>query len=157
MTPIETEATEYIVWLQVHNYAETTVAAGSVTWLLHSLLRSTGVDDAGRHLELLQAYQQELYEHRKRYGQPLAVATQAQRLVPVTHFFTWLRRSGRLATQPGERPADAQARPPAPRGDPEQHRDERCCSPRLTSRGHSVSATGPYSRSSTPARFAEPN
>jgi integrase/recombinase XerD len=41
-----------------------------------------------------------LFERRKRGGATLAVATQAQRLIPVTHFFTWLPRSGRVAANP---------------------------------------------------------
>jgi integrase/recombinase XerD len=102
MTVIEAEASEYIVWLQVHNYAGTTVAC-RIRYLAYfvEFCSRHEIDDPRRiTLELLQGYQQELYEHRKRCGQPLAVATQAQRLVPVTHFFTWLRRSGRISTNP---------------------------------------------------------
>src|SRR5207244_1216413 len=47
-----------------------------------------------------QRYQHQLFEHRKRNGQPLTFATQAQRLVPVCHFFSWLRRSGELTVNP---------------------------------------------------------
>ena len=102
MNAIETEASEYIVWLQVHNYAETTVACRIryLAYFAEFCSRHEVADPRDVTLELLQAYQQELYEHRKRCGQPLAVATQAQRLVPVTHFFTWLRRSGRIASSP---------------------------------------------------------
>ena len=102
MTAIEVAAAEYIVWLQVHNYAETTVACRVryLGYFIEFCLRH-GIDDPQAvTLEFLQAYQELLYEYRKRGGQPLAVATQAQRLVPVTHFFTWLRRSGRLAINP---------------------------------------------------------
>jgi len=102
MTPIETEAQEYLLWLRVHNYADTTIA-GRVRYLEYftSFCHQHGVDQAEAvAFELLQAYQHQLFEHRKRDGQPLSFATQAQRLVPVAHFFTWLRRSGRLAVNP---------------------------------------------------------
>ncbi len=97
MTPIESDSSDYILWLRVHNYADTTIA-GRVRYLalLHrASATSTGSTTLGPvAFELLQAYQRHLFEHRKRDGQPLAFATQAQRLVPVAHFFTWLRRIG---------------------------------------------------------------
>jgi integrase/recombinase XerD len=102
MSAIETEAAEYVGWLQVHNYAETTVAC-RVRYLAYfaEFCHQRGVDKPQQvTLDLLQAYQQRLYDHRKRDGEPLTVATQAQRLVPVTHFFTWLRRSGRVELNP---------------------------------------------------------
>jgi integrase/recombinase XerD len=102
MTPIELDASDYLLWLRVHNYAETTIACRD-RYLLYftSFCREHGIDQAGRvEFELLQCYQRCLFEHRKRDGQSLAVATQAQRLVPVVHFFTWLRRSGRLPSNP---------------------------------------------------------
>ena len=49
---------------------------------------------------MLQRYQQQLFEHRKQDGLPLSFATQAQRLVPVCQLFSWLRRAGRLTTNP---------------------------------------------------------
>jgi integrase/recombinase XerD len=102
MTAIEAEAAEYIVWLQVHNYADTTVAC-RVRYLAYftRFCHRQGIEDPTEvTFELLQTYQRQLFEHRKRCGEPLATATQAQRLVPITHFFTWLRRSGRLAVNP---------------------------------------------------------
>jgi integrase/recombinase XerD len=102
MSAIETEAAEYVGWLQVHNYAETTVAC-RIRYLAYfaEFCDERGIERPEQvTLDLLQAYQQRLYDHRKRDGEPLAVATQAQRLVPVTHFFTWLRRSGRVELNP---------------------------------------------------------
>jgi integrase/recombinase XerD len=102
MTTLQTDASDYIAWLQVHNYAPTTIASRArylayFTWFCetHSVLEPHQVS-----FELLQAYQQHLYDHRTRTGAPLTVATQAQRLIPVTHFFNWLRRSGRLEHNP---------------------------------------------------------
>jgi integrase/recombinase XerD len=102
MTAIETDAAEYLLWMQVHNYAETTIMARR-----HHLRYFTGfcsqhgIEDAREvTFELLQRYQQQLFEHRKRDGQPLAFATQAQRLIPICHFLSWMRRSGRLTVNP---------------------------------------------------------
>jgi integrase/recombinase XerD len=102
MSPIENEAAEYILWLRVHNYAETTIAA-RVRYLSYftRFCFAAGVQaPEAVTFELLQGYQQQLFDYRKRDGKQLTVATQAQRLVPVAHFFTWLRRSGRLAVNP---------------------------------------------------------
>jgi integrase/recombinase XerD len=102
MTPIETAATEYLLWLRIHNYAETTIICrqrylGYFTRFCHR----HGINDAGAvTYELLRGYQQQLFDHRKRDGLPLTFATQAQRLVPISHFFSWLRRNGRLPLNP---------------------------------------------------------
>jgi integrase/recombinase XerD len=102
MSAIEAQAAEYVGWLQVHNYADTTVAC-RIRYLTYftEFCHQRGVERPQQvTLDLLQAYQQRLYEHRKRDGEPLTVATQAQRLVTVTHFFTWLRRSGLVLANP---------------------------------------------------------
>jgi len=102
MTPIETDIKEYLLWMQVHNYAQTTIA-GRVRYLgyLNGFLKERGIQNSeGVALEDLLLYQHMLFSHRKRDGLPLAVATQVQRLVPVAQFFSWLRRSGRLDVNP---------------------------------------------------------
>jgi len=102
MTPIEADVAEYLLWMRVHNYADTTIICRRryLDYFMrfcqqHSIEQGTAVT-----FELIQAYQRCLFEHRKRDGQPLTIATQAQRLVPVCHFFSWLRRNGRLAGNP---------------------------------------------------------
>ena len=102
MTSLEIEAAEYILWLQVHNYADTTVACRTrYLDYFNRFCNQVGVEESQAvTFELLQDYQQQLFEYRKHNGHPLTVGTQAQRLVPVTHFFTWLRRSGRLTINP---------------------------------------------------------
>jgi integrase/recombinase XerD len=102
MTALNTEAADYIIWLQVHNYADTTVACRTRYLAYFTSFCETHTVFQARDVSfaLLQAYQQHLYDHRTRNGVPLAVATQAQRLIPVTHFFSWLRRSGRLDLNP---------------------------------------------------------
>jgi hypothetical protein len=70
MSAIEAEAAEYIVWLQVHNYAETTVAC-RVRYLAYFVrfCQCQGIEDPRKvTFELLQGYQRQLFEHRKRCG-----------------------------------------------------------------------------------------
>ena len=102
MTPIETAATEYLLWLRVHNYAETTIICRQrYLGYFTDFCRRQGIDDARAvTFELLRGYQQQLFDHRKRDGLPLTFATQAQRLVPISQFFSWLRRSERLPLNP---------------------------------------------------------
>lgn len=51
-------------------------------------------------LPLLERYQRHLFHYRKRNEQPLALATQAQRLLPINALFRWLVRDGRLSANP---------------------------------------------------------
>ena len=102
MSPLENDAAEYLLWLQIHNYAETTISCRE-RYLAYFCQFCVRREVHGREdvtLELIQDYQQQLFDHRKRNGQPLSFATQAQRLIPVAHFFSWLRRSRRLASNP---------------------------------------------------------
>ena len=103
MSPIETDAAEYLLWMQVHNYAQTTIAdRRCYLGYFIRFAEQRHVDDVELvTLELLQDYQHQLFEYRKANGLPLSFGTQVQRLVPITQFFSWLRRSGR----PGANPA----------------------------------------------------
>jgi integrase/recombinase XerD len=102
MTPIEANVEEYLLWMRVHNYAGTTISCRRrYLGYFTGFSQQHGIGTAeGVSFELLQGYQRRLFEHRKRDGEPLTVATQAQRLVPVCHFFSWLRRTGQLVTNP---------------------------------------------------------
>lgn len=102
MTPIEANVEEYLLWLRVHNYADTTISCRRrYLGYFRAFCHQHGIDAVGAiSFELVQAYQRRLFEHRKRDGEPLTVATQVQRLIPVGHFFSWLRRSGQLETNP---------------------------------------------------------
>lgn len=102
MTPIEANVEEYLLWMRVHNYADTTIVCRRrYLDYFTSFCQQHTVDRAAAvTFELVQRYQQLLFEHRKRDGQPLTTATQAQRLVPICEFFSWLRRSGRLPMNP---------------------------------------------------------
>jgi integrase/recombinase XerD len=50
--------------------------------------------------ELVLRYQIHLHERRKASGDPLSVATQVQRLIPLAQFFDWLRREQRIDDDP---------------------------------------------------------
>jgi integrase/recombinase XerD len=102
MTPIEASVQEYLLWMHVHNYAETTISCRRrYLGYFSGFCQQQAVNEAcAVTFELIQGYQRHLFEHRKRDGQPLTVATQAQRLVPVCHFFAWLRRTGQLRINP---------------------------------------------------------
>jgi len=102
MAPIEVNVEEYLLWMRVHNYADTTIdCRRRYLRYFTGFCQQHGVDEVRAvTFELLQNYQRQLFEHRKRGGQPLTVATQVQRLVPVCHFFSWLRRCGQLDANP---------------------------------------------------------
>lgn len=100
--PIETDACEYLTWMRVHNYARTTIA-GRERYLGYftQFAGQHGIDEAEAvTFELVQDYQHRLFAHRKRDGMPLSVGTQVQRLVPVAQFFSWLRRTDRIGSNP---------------------------------------------------------
>jgi integrase/recombinase XerD len=102
MTPIEVEVRDHLEWMQIHNYAATTIKCRE-RYLGYFVTFTCG---RGAHeakdvdLELLLAYQHSLFAHRKRDGQPLSFGTQAQRLIPVSQFFSWLRREHRIVVNP---------------------------------------------------------
>jgi integrase/recombinase XerD len=89
MTPLEANVEEYLLWMRIHNYAETTISCRRRYLAYFSgFCQQHGIGEAGSvTFDLLQSYQRQLFEHRKRDGRSLTVATQVQRLVPVCHFF----------------------------------------------------------------------
>jgi integrase/recombinase XerD len=102
MTTMEDQITDYLEWMKVHNYARTTIE-NRVRYLGYfaAFTDSEGIDDpAGVSFECLLGYQQHLFDYRKRDGFALSFATQVQRLIPVTQFFSWLRREHRIAVNP---------------------------------------------------------
>lgn len=102
MTRLDADVRDYLSWMEIHNYAATTVI--SRTYHLRyfvSFAQRRGIEDSPAvTLELLIDYQAALFNHRTREGVPLSMATQTQRLVPVRQFFAWLRREHRLAADP---------------------------------------------------------
>lgn len=102
MNPIELDAENYLRWMQIHNYAETTIDCRRryLGYFIAFADTQDIVEAKEVTLELLLAYQQALFAHRKRNGDPLSFGSQAQRLVPVSQFFSWLRREHRIADNP---------------------------------------------------------
>ena len=102
MTTLAAEIRQYLEWMEVHNYARTTIEDRRryLDYFL-TFARCQGVDDPALvTLECLLSYQQRLFDYRKRDGLPLSFGTQVQRLVPVTQFFSWLRREHRIEANP---------------------------------------------------------
>jgi integrase/recombinase XerD len=102
MTTLAAEIRQYLEWMEVHNYARTTIVDRR-RYLVYFLTFANcrGVDDpADVTFECLLSYQQQLFDHRKGDGLPLSFGTQVQRLVPVTQLFSWLRRGHRIDTNP---------------------------------------------------------
>ena len=48
----------------------------------------------------LESYQRTLYHYRKANGEPLSARSQAGRLVPIRHYFSWLVKQGQLLANP---------------------------------------------------------
>jgi integrase/recombinase XerD len=102
MSCLEHEATAYLDWMSVHNYASTT-CTNRRRYLSYfcAWAQGQGLSEASEvTLHDLVCYQSHLHARRKRNGEPLGVATQVQRLIPVTQLFTWLRREHRIADNP---------------------------------------------------------
>ncbi len=49
---------------------------------------------------VLERYQRWLYHYRKRNGEPLSIASQRSKLIPLRGLFKWLTRSGELPANP---------------------------------------------------------
>ena len=102
MDAFDVEANGYLSWMTVHNYAATTVE-NRRRYLAYfaEFARSAGaLEPSEVSYELVVSYQGALHAYRKSDGSPLSIATQVQRLVPVTQFFTWLRREHRIPQNP---------------------------------------------------------
>jgi integrase/recombinase XerD len=102
MTPIQSDISDYLMWMQVHNYAKTTIANRERYLGYFCVFTADRGVHTSQHVTfgLLDAFQQHLFLHRKHDGTPLTFGTQLQRLVPITQLFSWLRRDGRITTNP---------------------------------------------------------
>lgn len=102
MADFAIEIDGYLRWMTVHNYAATTIEnRRRYLGYFSGFARSAGImEPAAVGYELVVAYQEGLHRYRKADGTPLSVATQVQRLIPVTQFFTWLRREHRIDQNP---------------------------------------------------------
>jgi len=102
MPTIELDIEEYLLWLGVHNYARTTVADRRryLRYLVNFLDERQVIESSAVSADDLKAYQERLFAHRKRDGEPLSFGTQAQRLIPVQQLFAWLTRTGVIDRNP---------------------------------------------------------
>lgn len=102
MNALEQATSDYLTHLAAHGYAATTVRG-----------RRYHLDELTRFLEardlidprqvtpsVLESYQRHLFHHQKRDGTALSFRTQAQRLVPVKSFFSYLAKSGAIGFDP---------------------------------------------------------
>jgi integrase/recombinase XerD len=102
MTTLANDIDCYLEWMEIHNYAATTVEnRRRYLGYFHAYASDAGIRDAGAvTYELVVAYQETLHAYRKVDGSRLSVATQVQRLIPITQFFSWLRREQRIIQNP---------------------------------------------------------
>jgi integrase/recombinase XerD len=102
MTTLHHETERYLEWMKIHNYAVTTTEnRRRYLGYFRRFASDLGVEDPAEvTYELVVSYQEELHAYRKADGGPLSVATQVQRLIPVTQFFSWLRRQHTIEQNP---------------------------------------------------------
>jgi len=102
MASLATDITDYLEWMAVHNYARTTITSRRyyLGYFLEFMGRLELTDTQHVVKEHISAYQDHLYQLRQTDGHPLEVATQIQRLIPITQIFAWLRRQGRITVDP---------------------------------------------------------
>jgi integrase/recombinase XerD len=102
MATFETEIESYLEWMRVHNYASTTIENRKrYLGYFATFAQALGAREPKEVTrQLVAAYQRKLHSYRKANGCPLSVATQVQRLVPVSQFFTWLRQDHGIEQDP---------------------------------------------------------
>jgi len=102
VSPFTLAIQDYLAWLRTHGYAKGTVADRSryLASLATFFAELDIVDPAQVSFAALESYQRHLFHHKKRDGAPLSFRTQAQRIIPVKGFFSWLTSQGRIALDP---------------------------------------------------------
>jgi integrase/recombinase XerD len=98
-----TEATEdHLAWLASHGYAASTIAnrRHHLKAMAAFFAQRAVTEPASVTPSLLESYQRHLFHHKKRDGKSLSFRTQAQRLIPVKGFFSWLARRGAIPYDP---------------------------------------------------------
>jgi integrase/recombinase XerD len=102
MTALEDSITDYLTDLAAHGYATSTVRARRYHLdELSRFLEARDITDARQVTpSQLESFQRHLFHHKKLDGTALSFRTQAQRLVPVKGFFSYLAKSGALVYDP---------------------------------------------------------
>lgn len=102
MAGLKHDISDYIEWMKVHNYAETTIENRRrylAYFVEFARVREVSETECVS-FDCVCAYQQALFEHRKADGRALSFGTQVQRLVPLTQFFSWCHREHHLSVNP---------------------------------------------------------
>jgi integrase/recombinase XerD len=102
MTSLRDEIERYLLWMKIHNYAVTTTEnRRRYLGYFRTFAEDLGIEDPAKvTYELAVSYQEALHTYRKADGNHLSTATQVQRLIPVTQFFSWLRRQHTIEQNP---------------------------------------------------------
>ena len=101
-TALGRAAEDYLVWLQSHGYAATTVAnrRHHLDDLVEFLAERDLTEPRAVSFAALESYQRHLFHHKKRDGSPLSFRTQAQRIIPIKGFFSWMTTQGLIVLDP---------------------------------------------------------
>ncbi len=102
MSAFSVAVEDHLLWLRSHGYASSTVAnRARHLGALAQFFAELGIDDPAQvGFAGVESYQRHLFHHKKRDGSPLSFRTQAQRLIPVRVFFSWLSSQGRIGVDP---------------------------------------------------------
>ncbi len=102
MNALQRATSEYLTDLAAHGYASTTTRGRR--YHLDGLIRFLEARDLNDPRQVtpsvLESYQRHLFHHQKRDGTALSFRTQAQRLVPVKGFFSYLAKTGAIVFDP---------------------------------------------------------
>jgi integrase/recombinase XerD len=101
-TPMDDLIGEYLAWIRERHYSPATVtqAFRHLRWF-SEWAKERGIERPTEvTLAILELYQSHLYAWRKSDGQPLSIASQADRLQAVRSFFRWLVRQRYLSANP---------------------------------------------------------
>jgi integrase/recombinase XerD len=93
---------QYLVWMQMQNFSEDTVATRRTTidYFL-AWARERGLDAPAEITRpVLERYQRSLYQYRKKNGDPLTFRTQNTRLRSLKGWFRWMARQNHILHNP---------------------------------------------------------
>ncbi|MGA2037627.1 MAG: tyrosine-type recombinase/integrase [Acidimicrobiales bacterium] len=119
MTPVEQAVAEFLSYLAVRNYSETSLRTYAHSLgLFVAFLSGIGITDPVEvTTEVLEGYPRPLFHHRKRNAEPLSTRTQTHRIQPVRLLFARLLRTGVIDRDPAamlEKPRPEHRLPPTP-------------------------------------------
>jgi integrase/recombinase XerD len=112
VSPLREQLTQFLAWSAAVGYSLDTVRIREATlgWFLNWCEERSVLAPRDLTRAVIERYQQHLYHHRKRDGQPLTYGSQVNRLNPVRAFCKWLLRENLVLADPAA--ALVLARPP---------------------------------------------